>query len=223
MEKAKSKLKNIETVASQLKKPQGAVGREVGMMMNKGNKLMNLAAIEKLKVTANDNILEIGMGNGFFVKEIVSKDKTVRYTGCDFSKMMVLEATSINAEYIQTGQAQFTQANVNRLPYKKESFNKVFTVNTIYFWEDAKKVLAEIRRILKNDGILIIALRPKSIMADLPVVKYGFNTFSREDCIKLLVENGFKMMSVSEKEEQDIELFGAKYKNAFMVVKAVKK
>jgi hypothetical protein len=36
--------------------------------MNKGNRLMNLETISQLGIVDNDKILEIGMGNGFFVK-----------------------------------------------------------------------------------------------------------------------------------------------------------
>ena len=62
---------DFRTIASQLRLPEGAIGKEVGANMNKGNRLMNLEAIKHLGISENDNILEIGMGNGFFVKDIL--------------------------------------------------------------------------------------------------------------------------------------------------------
>ena len=44
--------KDFKTVAGQLRKPHGALGKETGEMMNKGNKLMNLAAIGQLEISA---------------------------------------------------------------------------------------------------------------------------------------------------------------------------
>ena len=79
--------KDFEAIASQLRKPHGDQGAEVGKMMNKGNRLMNLAAIEQLNVEPKDNILEIGMGNGIFVRDILEKDSSILYTGCDFSEI----------------------------------------------------------------------------------------------------------------------------------------
>ena len=73
----------LKSLAVQLRKPEGSLGIEVGRMMNKRNKLMNLATIDQLEIQPNDKILEIGMGNGFFVKYILKKDETVRYIGCD--------------------------------------------------------------------------------------------------------------------------------------------
>ncbi len=215
--------KRFKSIAEQLRMPLGAFGKEVGEMMNKGNKLMNLAAIEQLELTANDNILEIGMGNGFFARNILEVDKTIHYSGCDYSDEMVEESIRMNKDFVKNGQASFTSANVSDLPYRNEFFNKVFTINTIYFWDEMKTALFEIKRVLKKNGQLIISLRPKSVTDKLPVTRYGFTTFSKEDCIELLTKNGFEIENVIEKEDHDMEFFGEKYENAFMVIKSIKK
>ncbi len=212
----------FKAVAEQLRMPHGTSGKETGEKMNQGNKLMNLATIEQLKPTANDSILEIGMGNGFFVSQILANDKTIRYTGCDFSSLMVEESIRLNRDFVEKGQARFNLANARALPYLKGSFNKVFTVNTIYFWGQMKNVLSEIKRVLEPEGQLIISLRPKAIMDKLPVTNFGFQTFSKIDCVEVLHKNGFSVGEVIEKEDTEIELFGQKFKNAFMIVKAIK-
>lgn len=216
-------VEDFKNIAQQLRQPHGVFGREVGAMMNKGNRQMNLATIEELEMNSNDCILEIGMGNGFFVREILAKDQTIHYIGCDYSKEMVAEAFNYNCDLVLKGQARFNLSSVIKLPYCNDYFNRIFTVNTIYFWDEAETALSEIKRVLKNKGQLIISLRPKSVMDNLPLTKYGFTTFSKEDCVELLTRNGFKIENVIEKEDHDIDLFGEKYKNAFMIVKAQKK
>lgn len=213
---------NYRTIASQLRKPTGDLGKQVGEMMNKGNRLMNLATVKQLEPEPYDKILEIGMGNGCFVKNILGNHKTIRYTGCDFSETMIKEARLWNEDFVQSGQAQFTEASTDMLPYGNEAFNKIFTVNTIYFWDNTTAVLTEIRRVLKQNGLLIISLRPKSIMNVLPVTQYGFKTFSKQDCIELLTKNGFHKVEVIEETDHVIKMFGEEYKNAFMIVKAIK-
>jgi len=215
-------LKDFKTIASQLRKPHGDQGTEVGKMMNKGNRLMNLAAIEQLNVELKDNILEIGMGNGIFVRDILEKDRSIRYTGCDFSETMIREAIINNRDFIKSGQASFIKANFKRLPIKNASFNKILTVNTIYFWEQTENVLAEIRRVLAKDGLLVICLRPKSVLDNLPITQHGFKTFTKQNCIDLLVNGGFHEIIVDEKEDVEIELSGEKYKNAYLLVRAVR-
>ncbi len=213
---------NFKLIAAQLRKPHGEMAKEVGKMMNEGNKLMNLAAIASLNIASHDTIMEIGMGNGYFVKDILATDETVLYDGCDFAETMVAEAIALNSEYVLNKQARFTLANADVLPYDNASFNKVFTVNTIYFWDDAVQVLAEIKRVLQSKGLFIIALRPKSIMDHFPFTKHNFNTFDKTDCINLLTQNGFEVSEVIEQNEPDLDFFGEKLKNEFMIISAIK-
>jgi ubiquinone/menaquinone biosynthesis C-methylase UbiE len=208
----------LKLIAKHLQKPEGEIGKQTGVKMNAGNKLMNQASIEQLQVSPHDRVLEIGMGNGFFVKDILSIDPSISYAGCDFSDIMIVEAEKMNQEYIEKGQAQFFLTNADKLPFMDGTFNKIVTVNTIYFWKNPEEVLAEFKRVLQPNGKLIIGLRPKSQMKNYPFVKYDFNLFSKEEVAELLSKNDFDVTSILEKEEPDQEINGKKVKVAFMVV-----
>jgi ubiquinone/menaquinone biosynthesis C-methylase UbiE len=210
-----------KTLAGQLRQPEGQLGVKVGENMNKGNRLMNIETIKQLDITDNDDILEIGMGNGFFVKDIVSSARNVRYTGCDFSETMIKEATGLNNSL--SSSVRFFLSDAGHLPFDDLSFDKIFTVNTVYFWEDAKKVLKEISRLLKPDGIFVVTLRPKHVMDQLPVVKHGFVTFTKDEIVQLLQENNFETIYEAESGDTEIKLDDRAIKNAFLVIKARKK
>lgn len=209
-------------MAGQLRKPEGDAGRKTGEMMNAGNKHINLWTIEMLDVKPNDQILEIGMGNGFFVKEILAVSGSLRYSGVDYSEDMVKEAERINKQFVENGQASFVLGDAGKLPFPDASFNKAFTINTIYFWEDPKNILSEIKRVLTPDGILIVSLRPKSQMQNYPVVKYGFNLFTEEEVTELLLENGFVPLCSTEREEPDQVINGQTIKVESLMVMAEK-
>ena len=212
----------LRAIASQLRQPSGEYAIEVGEKMNEGNLLINLNTIEELHLTAGDTVLEIGMGNGLFVKDILSKETTIKYSGCDFSRAMVDEATVKNKEFVKTGHAQFHCASANRLPYEDETFNKVFTINTLYFWEDSKLILAEISRVLKPHGQIFISVRSKLTMQHYPFVKFGFQMYDKEELIELLAQNNFKLVSTVEKEEPDQVIGGQKMKVDTLIVSGEK-
>ena len=178
--------------------------------MNEGNLHINRFTIEALELTRDDNILEIGMGNGFFVKDILSADVSVRYTGCDFSPTMVKEAHLLNKVFVQAQQAEFLLADAGRLPFKSETFDKVFTVNTIYFWDDPGKTLSEIARVLKPEGWIVIAVRPERVMSNYPFAQFGFQLFTTDDLKTLLKENNFFLKDIIERKEPDQEVNGMK-------------
>jgi ubiquinone/menaquinone biosynthesis C-methylase UbiE len=212
----------FQTVARQLRQPSGEAGIQVGEKMNEGNAFLNIAAIQQLQLQPNDYILEIGMGNGFFVKDILSGNPLVKYIGCDFSALMIEQAQKLNKGFVQNGQAQFVLASANNLPFALESFDKILTVNTLYFWEEPAKVLAEIKRVLKPGGLLEIAIRPKHTMELLPFVKYGFTLYSRDDVAELLAENSFSVTNIFETEEPSQMIAGKSYKMESLIVSAVK-
>ncbi|ASS48339.1 MAG: hypothetical protein A3D31_08755 [Candidatus Fluviicola riflensis] len=207
-------------MASQLRQPKGDNGIKTGEWMSEGNKTIILDTLKVLNAEAGDRILEIGMGNGHFVSEIVSKDPTISYSGCDFSELMVSESRKNNREWIDKQQAEFILTDGTSLPFGDQTFTKIFTVNTLYFWEDRRAVLAEFKRVLKPDGILILGIRPKRLMENIPFTKFGFNLFSKEDAVDLLTENGFEVLSTVENTEPPFDLNGKQIVMENVVVKA---
>ncbi len=204
--------------AAQLRKPSGEEGIKVGEWMNKGNLRINLDAFKILDASPNDSILEIGMGNGYFVKDIVSVHPSISYTGYDFSDVMIEESKKRNAEWIANGQAKFVLGDITSLPFPDNSFTKIITINTIYFWEDTNRILNELIRVLKPNGKLMISLRPKHQTLKYPFTKYGFTQYSKEDLEVLLAKNGIKNFKIIENHEPDFELNGVIMKMENMIV-----
>ncbi len=209
-------------LAEQLRQPHGAAGIQTGEWMNRGNVQINMDTLKIVAATAGDSILEIGMGNGFFVKEILQKDSSIKYTGADFSEVMVEEAKKINAKWINNGQAIFVFADVAALPFDDASFNKLFTINTIYFWKNPVKILNEIKRVLKPRGKFMLCLRPRRLMANYPFTEYGFRMFDKEEVENLLLQHGFSIVQSIEQQEPDVELNDKMVKMESLIVEAIK-
>jgi ubiquinone/menaquinone biosynthesis C-methylase UbiE len=209
-------------LAAQLRKPAGEEGIKTGEWMNKGNTHINTNTIAVLNPEAFDTILETGMGNGFFVPQIISCHPSIHYIGCDFSDVMVAEAERLNIPWIRNGQARFVQADMTSMPFDDAVFNKIFTINTIYFWDDAAAILNEIKRVLHTTGKFILTLRPKHLMEKYPFTQYGFNMFSKEEVCTLLQQNGFTIAEVLETQEPDFELNGEMIAVEHMIVVAKK-
>ncbi len=199
-------------IAKLLRKPEGEYAIEVGEKMNEGNRYINHRTIGLIPIKTKDRLLEIGMGNGFFVKDIFDRDRSIQYMGCDYSQEMVDQACILNSELIKSGSVEFHLAEANQLPVGDETIDHVFTINTVYFWEDHVKVLTEIKRVLKAKGTLTLSLRPKASMATYAFTKYGFDMFSKDDLADLLERNGFKVISSLEEQEPEQEIDGSKTK-----------
>lgn len=195
-------------LASQLRKPEGENGRRVAENMNASNSLITLHTIAHLQLAAGDAVLEIGMGNGFFCKDVVQWQPDITYAGCDFSELMVTEAIAFNQLWIEAERASFHECEACALPFSNNTFNKVFSVNTIYFWEQPLTELAEILRVLQHGGKVVIALRSRASMQQLPFTAYGFNLYETAEVEQLLQQAGFTDIHSIEEAEPPFEVHG---------------
>ena len=205
-------------LAAQLRKPAGEWAAKVGEFMNTGNALLNKRAIDALQVQPNDSILEIGMGNGFFVKDILAFHETASYTGYDYSPEMVNEAVKNNRGFVEANRAAFFCGDARKMLFKDAVFNKVLTVNTIYFWDNREEILAEIARVLQPGGMLVIGIRPEHIMKAYPMTKYGFKMYSAQELQDFLISGGFNIASVIEADEPQHEIGGVQVDVASLIV-----
>lgn len=185
-------------IAAQLRKPEGEEGKKVGEVMNKGNEWINRQAIEALSLKPGDMVLEIGMGNGFFAREIIAKHASISYAGCDFSELMVAEAKQMNKEFL--ARMQFELAPADSLPYVDESFSKILTVNTLYFWQPLAE-LKEIKRVLQPGGLFVLAIRTRAVMDRMPFTAYGFKKYDEGELKEVLEQAGFIIKQINLEKE----------------------
>ncbi len=179
-------------VAAQLRKPENENGLATAARMEQNNGGMISETIRALSIQTNDKILELGFGNGAHVKQIFEIAPNAHYTGVDISSTMVTLAGEINAAYINAGKAIFTLTNGQTLAYNDNSFDKIFTVNTLYFWEQPAAYAAEIYRVLKPGAKFCLCFADANFMEKLPFVQYGFTLYSLQQATDLLAGVGFK-------------------------------
>jgi len=210
MNKDHNSIENLsaEQLSNQLKKPHGALAKEVGESMNQINKTLCLNAYKLLHAKNNDSILELGMCNGFFVKDLLATAQKLHYTGVDHSEDMINEAKSINALHIKSGQVTFTHASVEKLPYPDQTFDKVISINSIYFWPDAQKGIQELSRVLKQNGLILISYRSKDYLDQIDLANQNFTKFHPDDIQGILEKNGFNKVITTVIKEPKAEFRG---------------
>ncbi|KFF26282.1 class I SAM-dependent methyltransferase [Chryseobacterium vrystaatense] len=189
----------LKILAQNLANPQGEKGIEIGEMMNATNISMTLESIKTLLIEDDEHILEIGHGNAAHLKNILSRAQNLKYTGVDISETMYNEARKLNKKF--EGQADFVLYEGKKLPFEDKAFDKIFTVNTVYFWENPVEFLNEIYRVLKKEGTFVLTFGQREFMEKLPFTEYDFTLYSNSEMEEIVSESQFKRMKISEKEE----------------------
>ena len=112
------------------------------------------AAYEKMyglirPVVKGKTVLELAAGTGLIAKNIVNAAAHIE--AADASVEMIAEAKRNN----QSAKLHFSVQDMFRLPYADESFEVVIVSNALHIVPQPEKALAEIHRILRDDGVLI--------------------------------------------------------------------
>ena len=94
-------------------------------------------------------VLELATGTGMIAKNIVNAAAHIEAT--DASAEMIAEAKRDN----HSTKLHFSVQDMFRLPYTEESFDVVIVSNALHIVPQPEKALAEIHRVLKDDGVLI--------------------------------------------------------------------
>ena len=100
-------------------------------------------------VVRRKTVLELATGTGLIAKHIVNA--AVHIEATDASQEMIAEAKRDN----RSAKLYFSVQDMFRLPYAEESFDVVIVSNALHIVPQPEKALAEIRRVLKDDGVLI--------------------------------------------------------------------
>jgi SAM-dependent methyltransferase len=155
----------------QFRQPRGVIGRWAGWLMALANNGMNTFTAELMDVQPNDRILEIGFGPGLLIERLASTATSGFVAGVDPSDVMLREATRRNREPIAEGRVQLEEGMVSALPFADASFDKVCSVNTLYFWPDPAHDLREIYRVLAPAGRCYITFRVSHRQGRRPTVR----------------------------------------------------
>ncbi len=214
--------KELEELAGQLMCPSGAKGVEVATMMNATNSGMTFNSIGNLPLEAGMKILEIGPGNAGHLEHLFGKQRDLVYTGLDISELMVTEAAQLNRSSVTSGKASFVLYNGSDIPFEDESFDGVFTVNTIYFWENPVSFLEEIKRVMKPGAAFALTFADASFMETLPFTKFVFTLYDSGKVSELAAQAGLTIATTDVQHEMVKSKTGEQVERRFTTLLLVK-
>ena len=135
-------------------------------------------------VVKDKTVLELATGTGLIARHIIKAAAHIEAT--DASVEMIAEAKRDN----QSAKLHFSVQDMFRLPYADKSFDVVIVSNALHIVPQPEKALAEIHRVLKDDGVLIA-----------PIFTHAGNSFSGKVRAFFMKLAGFPLHSKWTSEE----------------------
>jgi ubiquinone/menaquinone biosynthesis C-methylase UbiE len=142
--------------------PKGWLGHLAGYMLVLRNRERSEWVLSQLEVKPTDRVLEVGFGPGADIERVSRLVDSGTVHGIDHSKTMLQQARWRNRKAVRSGKVQLRIGTADSLPYADSMFDLLYTINVGQFWTDPERELREIRRVLKPNGRLALAVQPRA-------------------------------------------------------------
>lgn len=179
-------------IARQAERPSGVFGRVLGAIMAVETRTLNDEVLRRLGVSPNERILEIGFGHGRTLERAAKATPGARFAGIDHADDMVKALARRARRLVTEDRLEVRAGDSGALPWPDATFDGAFTVHTIYFWSDPAHHLAEIHRVLRPSGRLVLAFRDRTPDVEASAPPDIYHLRSRDEVMALLTAAGFE-------------------------------
>ncbi|HEV2490613.1 MAG TPA: methyltransferase domain-containing protein [Candidatus Acidoferrales bacterium] len=105
--------------------------------------------LELMHLAPADAVLDVGCGGGWLVREIARRVPQGRAAGMDVADEMIKRARRASQN---VRNVEFIVGTVDSIPRESNSFDKVISVESSYYWLEPARGIREILRVLRPGG-----------------------------------------------------------------------
>ena len=190
--------------------PTGLLGRIIGRAMVGATADSNDRALAMLDLTEPRTVLDVGFGQGRTAALLLRDGH--RVIGVDASPTMVKQATARNRAACRDGRATLRHGDGITIPFPDHSADAAITAHTIYFMPAPAATIADIARVLRPGGSLVIACRTSDTPAPAWIDPDVYRIPSACQVMDMLHTAGFNQLDhqPGDSSNRDIHCFAAR-------------
>lgn len=128
-------------------------GRGEGMEQGHGDVVRQVIA--QMGLSLGQQTLDLGCGIGWATRLLAKAAPGTGAVGVDVAPEMIAKAEELHSYTIR---AKYEVARFEELPFDDESFDRVFSMEAIYYSPDLDRALSEAQRVLRPGGTIDLVL-----------------------------------------------------------------
>lgn len=139
--------------------PSGLLGRLGGRLMGRGNAATEQHMVTLAELAEQDVALVVGPGPGLGLA--AAAQFSTQVIGIDPSAVMLNACRRRCAELIEQGRVQLVRATAEHTTQPDRAVDVVISVNNVQIWPDRRAGFAELARVLRPGGRLLLSTHQK--------------------------------------------------------------
>ena len=195
------------TISGNPGRPVGEDGAHMLERMNESHSGVTDWALGFFRFGDTDRVLDIGCGGGAALGKMSRRVPSGQLFGIDHSPVSVGTSEKNNAGDIASGKMRIISGTVEKMPFPDDSFDKVLTVESFYFWPEPEKDLREVLRVTKRGGTFLLVAdiygrKDLSEKAKANIARYSLFNPTPEEFRVLLEGAGFTDVRIHLEEKE---------------------
>ncbi len=151
----------------------------------------------------NNNILDLGTGNGYVAFELAKRNPNISVAGLDIAKVSIEQNNEI-AKSENLNNIKFTSYDGMNLPYEDNSFDKIISRYTFHHFPDPENMIKQIYKKLTKKGLFILS-DPMTYDLDTSLFVDNFQKLKKDghvhccyldEITAMLAKNGLKITDI---------------------------
>jgi arsenite methyltransferase len=139
--------------------PRGLLGRIGAAIMAHGNAATELQVVNVAALTSTDTVLVVGPGPGVGLQ--AAGERAALAVGVDPSEDMLHASVDRCADLVRAGKVRVRVGSAEDTGGESGSVDVVLSVNNVYIWDDRGAGFAELARVLRPGGRLVLSAHEK--------------------------------------------------------------
>jgi ubiquinone/menaquinone biosynthesis C-methylase UbiE len=123
-----------------------------GERMERGHRPTGEQAISRMNLQADSVVLDLGCGSGWATRLMAGYATSGRVVGIDISDEMIALARQTSSDY---SNVDFQIGSAESLAFEDAHFTHVFSMESIYYYENMSDAICEVRRVLTPGGLFV--------------------------------------------------------------------
>ena len=120
-----------------------------GEGMERDHLPITLPVLEKMRLAATDNVLDVGCGSGWLTRLLAKNVTEGRVVGMDVSDEMIRVARRASVDFENI---LYAAGDVGEIPWDANFFSHAISVESAYYWPEPGAGIKEIYRVLRPGG-----------------------------------------------------------------------